>query len=130
VTLLDTHAWLWWLSEPSRLGDRAAHRIEEEQRDGAIAISSISVWEAAMLSRKGRLELRLPVSEVVAACARLPFVRFVDVSPSVALASVALDGLHPDPADRMIVATALHEGVELITKDARLRAWPDVATLW
>ena len=130
VILLDTHAWLWWLSEPSRLGTRAADRIEEELHDGSIGVSAISAWEAAMLVRKGRLELRVPVSELVTACTRLPSVRFLDVTPAVALASVDLDDLHADPADRMIVATALHEAADLITKDARLQAWPHLATLW
>jgi PIN domain nuclease of toxin-antitoxin system len=130
VILLDTHAWLWWLSEPSLLGSRAAARIEEELAGGSIGVSAISAWEAAMLVRKGRLELRGPVSDLVAATTHLPSVRFLDVSPAVALASVDLDELHADPADRMIVATALREGADLITKDARLRAWPHVATLW
>jgi PIN domain nuclease of toxin-antitoxin system len=130
VILLDTHAWLWWLSEPSRLGCRSAARMEEELAGGSIVVSAISAWEAAILVRKGRLELRVPVSELVRACTRLPSVRFVDVTPTVALASVDLDDLHADPVDRMIVATALHEGADLITKDARLQAWPHVATLW
>ena len=130
MILLDTHAWLWWLSDPSRLSHRAAQRIEAARADGVVAISTISAWEAALLVQKGRLELRLPVRDVVAACERLPFFRFVPIGAEIAIAAVELGGLHADPADRLIIATARHEGLELVTKDERLQAWPGVTTTW
>lgn len=130
MILLDTHVWLWWLSDPGRLSAPAAERIDAAREDGVVALSAISAWEAALLVRKGRLELRLPVRDVVAACERLPFFRLVPVDAALAVASVELDGLHPDPADRMIVATARHEGLDLVTKDERLHAWAGATTIW
>ncbi len=130
MILVDTHVWLWWLSDPSRLSRPAAQRIDAARESGFVALSAISVWEAALLVRKGRLELRLSVRDVVAACERLPFFRFVPVGAGIAVASVELDGLHPDPADRLIVATARHEGLDLVTKDERLHAWPGATTIW
>jgi PIN domain nuclease of toxin-antitoxin system len=130
VILLDTHVWLWWLSEPDRLSAIASERISDARRNGIVAVSAISAWEAAMLIRKNRLELRVPPLELVASCARLPFFRFVPIGPGIAVASVELEGLHPDPADRMIVATARHEGLDLITKDERLHAWPGAQAVW
>lgn len=130
MILLDTHVWLWWLSEPARLSATATVRIEEAKQASDVAVSAISAWEAAMLVRRGRLELRLPVTDLVATCARLPFLHFVPIDPRIAVASAELEGLHADPADRLIVATARHEGRRLITKDERLRTWGGVATHW
>lgn len=130
MILLDTHVWLWWLSEPSRLSGTATRRIEEAKGASDVAVSAISAWEAAMLVRKGRLELRLPLTELVTACTRLPFLHFITIDPGIAVASVELEGLHADPADRLIVATARREGRTLITKDERLRACGVVTTVW
>ena len=130
MILLDTHAWLWWLSDPDRLSLPARRRIADARENGVVAVSAISAWEAAILVRKGRLELRLAVGDIVAACSRLPFFRFVPIGAGIAVASVELDGLHPDPADRLIVATARHEGLDLVTKDERLPRWPGATTVW
>lgn len=130
MILLDTHAWLWWLSESHHLSRTAERRIESARAAGGLAVSAISAWEAALLVRKGRLELRMPVRDIVSACGQLPFFRFVAISPEIAIASVDLEGLHSDPADRMIVATARHEGLDLVTRDERLHAWPNLRTVW
>ena len=66
-----------------------------------------------------------------AACEALPSVRYVPVDNRIALRSVLLpDPLHDDPADRIIIATALQLGATLITRDDKLRAYPHVETLW
>ena len=84
-----------------------------------------------MLHRKGRLELSESPQSWIRKVETLPFLRFVPVDNSIALLSNSLPSpLHPDPADRILVATALVEQVPLVTKDRRLRAYPAVATLW
>lgn len=130
MILLDTHAWLWWLSDPNRLSPTARRTIDDASAKGGVAVSTISTWETAMLVRKGRLELRLPVRDLASACKQLPFFRFVPIDAEIAIASVELDGLHPDPADRLILATARHEGLDLVSRDERLQAWPGVRTIW
>lgn len=130
MTVLDTHAWLWWLSEPTSLGKAARQAIDAGRLDGALAVSAISVWETAMLVKKGRLKLGLSVDSLVRRCRTLPFLRFVAVDPSIAIASVELGPLHDDPADRLIVATALQLGAVLVTKDQRIRSSGIVETTW
>jgi len=130
MTILDTHAWLWWLSEPDLLSDAALHRIEEAKAANALMVSAMSVWEAALLYKKGRLELRLSPGDLVTHCEGLRFLRFVPVSARVALESVVLEPFHPDPADRLIVATAIQHGATLVTKDERILASPKVTTIW
>ena len=73
----------------------------------------------------------MSVGDWVAASEALPSIHFVPVSNSIALKSVQLPGdLHNDPADRIIIATAVSMGAVLVTKDEKIRAYPHVKTAW
>jgi len=130
VTLLDTHVWLWWLSDASVLSAAARARIAQAERDATVAVSAISAWEAAMLVMKRRLVLTLTIEDLITSCERLPVMRFLPVTARIAAASVQLDSLHADPADRLIVATARAFNATLVTKDERLLAHSGVRTAW
>jgi PIN domain nuclease of toxin-antitoxin system len=94
-------------------------------------VSSISVWEVAMLVARGRLELTLDVADWVAKSEALPFLGFVPVSNAIAIRSVRLPGdFHEDPADRIIVATAMTMGARVVSKDTKIRSYPYVEVLW
>lgn len=127
MIVLDTHAWLWLASEPARLGrsGRAALR-----RDQVRGVAAISCWEVAMLAARGRIALdRDPVAwmEEALAAERL---ELLPLTPAVAATSAALADFHGDPADRLIVATALVHGATLLTRDERIRAAGAVKTVW
>lgn len=84
-----------------------------------------------MLAAKGRLELTMDVADWIRHCDALPFLGFVPVDNAVALRSVSLpEPFHADPADRMIVATAMVLGATLVTRDERLLSYPHVSSLW
>jgi PIN domain nuclease of toxin-antitoxin system len=84
-----------------------------------------------MLVDRGRLELTMPATAWIAQAKSLPFVEFVPVDSEIASSAVSLAGFpHRDPADRMIVATALRLGATLVTADRRLRDYAPVKTLW
>jgi PIN domain nuclease of toxin-antitoxin system len=90
-----------------------------------------STWEVAILVSRGRLKLTMSPGDWVAASEALPFFDFVPVSNSIALKSVQLPGdLHNDPADRIIIATAVSLGAVLVTKDEKIRNYPHVKTAW
>jgi PIN domain nuclease of toxin-antitoxin system len=109
----------------------AAERSIASALHGGIYVSSISCWEIGLLAKKGRLRLALSPADWVARSAALPFLRFVPVDNQIALRSIELPGpLHDDPADRLIVATALGLGVPLVTKDRRLHDYPHLETIW
>ncbi len=131
MIVLDTHIWLWWFGDATRLSDTAFRAIDQAMMRGEILISAISAWEVSMLVERGRVVLRKDVRDWVADTRRLPFVRFVPIDAGIAIASTRLPGVLPrDPADRLIVATALAEGVPLITADQKLRDWAGVRTIW
>jgi len=129
VILLDTHAWVWWISEPDKLSPRARAAIDYAR---AIGVSPISAWEIATKAARGRLQLdRDPAVWVVQALAR-PRVELAALTAEIAVAAGRLGegGFHGDLADRLIAATAIAHGAELVTKDERIRAYPGVRTLW
>jgi PIN domain nuclease of toxin-antitoxin system len=131
LIVLDTHVWVWWIGEPARLSRKAAEAIDASMADSSICVSSISCWEVALLVKKGRLELTMAPDDWIARCESIPFLRFVPVDNHIAARSVALpDPLHEDPADRIIVATALSLGAMLATRDSRLRRYRHVKSVW
>lgn len=131
MIVLDTHVWVWWVSSPEKISETAREVIDGAMEREEIFVSSISCWEIALLSRKGRLELTIPVEDWVARSEALPFFRFVPFDNRVALRSNRLPGeLHEDPADRVIIATALTLGAPLVSKDKKIRDYPHVKTIW
>jgi PIN domain nuclease of toxin-antitoxin system len=131
LIVLDTHAWVWWIASPDQLSESAREAIELAAERQAIYISSISTWELALLARKGRLELTIPVEDWVARCEALPWLQFVPLDNRIALRCNRLPGeLHADPADRIIIATALTLGYPLISRDTKIRDYPHVETIW
>jgi PIN domain nuclease of toxin-antitoxin system len=131
VIVLDTHVWVWWVSDSPELPRRVQKIIEGNAAKDALYVSSISAWEVALLIKKGRLVLTMSAEDWVARCEALPGLTFVPVDNRIALRSVLLPGPLPnDPADRMIVATALQLGATLVTRDERLRRYAHVKTSW
>ncbi len=131
MIVLDTHVWIWWVSSPVWLSETAKRIIDEAVTGKNIYISSISAWEVANLVSRGRLKLTTSAPDWVAASETLPFFNFVPVTNSIALKSVQLPGaLHNDPADRIIIATAVSLGAILVTKDEKIRNYPHVKTAW
>jgi PIN domain nuclease of toxin-antitoxin system len=131
MIVLDTHTWVWWVSNPDNLSVTAKNRINRSITDNTIFVSSISVWEVAMLVAKGRLKLALDIKDWLAKCEALPFLRFIPVNNGIAVKSAQLPGkIHSDPADRIIIATAIIHACTLITQDDKILNYPHVKTLW
>lgn len=131
MILLDTHIWIWHIDNPGSLSRDALSAIEHAKYRKAVHISSISVWEICMLEKKGRLRLTIPVKSWIKKSEQLSFIKFIPVNNEIARKSAGLDGdLHQDPADKIIITTALEKGSPLITKDRRIIDYPGVSTLW
>ena len=127
MILLDTHAWIWLASDPDRLGEGARKAIAADRSRG---VAAISCWEVAMLAARGRIELdRDPVTWMEDSL-RAEDIELLPLTPAVAVASAQLESFHGDPADRLIVATALADGAVLVTKDEKIRDCGIVKTVW
>ena len=129
MILLDTHTWIWWVDDSTQLSQRAKVTIDTAAADSGFYLSSISAWEVAMLVHKGKLQLTMDVDIWVAHTEALPFVTFVPISNRIAIQSVTLP-IHPDPADRIIIATALSLGATIVTKDSKMSAYANIQTIW
>jgi len=119
--LLDTHTLLWMVEDHPRLGAETAKTLNRAAREDRIAVSAISLWEIALLVSKKRIDLHRDPLEWVSAALSLPGVHLVPLEPEIAVASTRLlFEMHPDPADRILVATARHLGATLVTADKNL----------
>jgi len=128
VIVLDTHAWLWWVSGDPALGRRARGEIRSAPR---IGVSAVSCLEVAVAEARGRIALDRPVLVWLQEALALPRVELVPLTPAVAVRASRLGRDFPgDPADRVIVATALLESAVLVTRDSRVREYPGVETVW
>lgn len=131
MIVLDTHVWVWFVSNPELLSKKAKRTIERAVVDNNVFISSISAWEVALLTSKKRLLLSMEVADWIKKSEMLPFVNFIPVDNSIAVKSVNLpQPFHSDPADRIIIATAISLGASLITKDERILKYSHVKTIW
>jgi len=122
VILLDTHVALWLTADSSLLGRRSRRIAELAVAGDELAISAVSFWEIALLMAKGRLrspetakEMRRRILEEGAT--ELP------LTGEIAILAAELEGLHADPADRFIAATAIIHDATLVTADERLLHW-------
>jgi PIN domain nuclease of toxin-antitoxin system len=127
VTLLvDTHAFLWFMTGDGRLS--ATARRAMENASAAWCLSAASVWEMAIKSSLGRLTLPAAVAEYVAGKVRAGLV-VLPVEWSHAAAVEILPHHHGDPFDRLIIAQAQAEGLSLVTRDAVFRDY-GVRVIW
>ena len=129
MIVLDTHAWIWYVDDPEHLSSKVRTAVEAAAESGDVYVSCISTWEVLMLEKKHRLKLSIPAEVWIERCQATGVFSFVPLDNSISRLSVSL-GLHGDPADRFIAATAVYLGARLITKDRKLRDSRKVDTLW
>jgi len=122
MIVLDTHVLVWADSDDRKLGRKARALIDQAWAIGKVAVPAIAFWEAGLLQARRRLDLPMSVREwrdavLAAGAIELP------LDGAIAVRALDLSGLHDDPADRFIVATALVHGAALMTADERLLDW-------
>jgi PIN domain nuclease of toxin-antitoxin system len=124
--VLDTHAALWWSFLPDKLSRKARTNLDSADK---ILIPAIVFWESALLVRRRKIELPVTVGEWLSGLESSERWQVVGLEARIALAAEGLP-MHDDPADRFIVATALHCGAPLVTKDRAIRSSKLVAIVW
>ena len=129
MILLDTHVLIWLTTEPVKLSKHARSAIRRANRSGGIAISAITLWELGWLASHGRLQVTGTVENYLEQMSSCVAIRPITVKVA-ALANQLPPDYPSDPCDRLIGATALAEGMTLVTKDARIRDCKQLRSLW
>ena len=131
MILLDTHALVWWADDPDKLSKKSTELIKEESVRGTVVVSAISLWEIALLIKSKRLVLSVDLTTWVDRIERSWSVKIIPIDANIAIKSVNLpEGLHQDPADRMIIATARELEAKLVTKDRKILGYSHVRAVW
>ena len=129
MILLDTHTLIWLARDPGKLSIAATRTIQTAHRRGGLAISAITLWELAWLATHARLDFAGPVDDFVVKLSSRTAV--LPITPRIAvLASQFPTSYSRDPGDRLIGATALAEGLVLVTKDRMMREFGSIKTIW
>lgn len=122
MLLLDTHVLVWLDEGNPRLGKAALQIINESLASGQLGVATISFWEVAMLLEKQRITMQAELAEwrfelLQAGLLEIP------LRGTTAIAAAQLPLFHGDPADRLIVATAIESGATLMTADEKILSW-------
>ncbi len=130
MILADTHIVLWLALDETKISKRARAAIEQTRRKGeAVAISSISLWEITLAETKGRIDLKTSLETFLARVEEKFAV--LAITGRICALTRDLPVAYPrDPADRLIGATAIDQGLPLVTADSEIRRTDALPTIW
>jgi len=128
MILLDTHIWVWWVSDVSKVNRKIADLISKKEETG-LGISIISIWEVTKLIEKNKLKFKIPVAEWVENAVKYPGIEVLNLSKEIILNTTSLKNFHKDPADQLIVSTSIVYNIPLLTLDKKILDYPYVETL-
>lgn len=125
--LLDTHTFLWWITDDPRLSPRVRKIIGDGENE--LFLSAASGWEMAIKAKLGRLKLPDNLERFIPEQLALNAIRSLPIQMSHALHVYTLPDYHRDPFDRLLVAQSRLEGLPILTADPQIAQYP-VKTIW
>lgn len=124
--LLDTHTFLWWIGDDTRLSTAAARAISAGD---TVLLSVASAWEIAIKASLGRIDMPRNLSRFLAEQIRRNGFTILPIRLNHAAHTAGIENHHHDPFDRLLIAQAMIENATLVTCDPLVRRYP-VRTLW
>ncbi len=124
MILLDTHIWLRWLLPTEPLPISLVEQIEQVE---TVTVSAISCWEIVMLEKKQRIKLPLPVEQWLKEATTGSKVKVLSITCDISCLAGTLPEHHKDPADRIIIATAICHNLKLMSLDSVFPAYQELA---
>jgi len=125
--LLDTHTFLWWITDSPRLSARAREVIRDSNNE--LFFSTASGWEIAIKAQLGRLQLPDNLEQFIVDQLSLNTILVLPIQLRHALHVYTLPQHHRDPFDRMLVAQSQVENLPILTTDPQIAQY-DVETIW
>jgi PIN domain nuclease of toxin-antitoxin system len=129
LIVLDTHVLIWAVQDDPKLGKAAKALIEAEALDSEVLIPAICAWEVALIVAREQVDLGCDTTGWMRRVQNGPGYRLAALEPEIAVASVDMAWSHKDPADRMIVATAQHWEVPVLTADRKILGYAEAGHL-
>ena len=118
--LLDTHTLIWLIEASSKVSDKIIERLKFHEN--AVYLSSVSLWEIAIKTNLGKLELKLPFDKLLSDLYKTDIV-ILQIEDDYLRKLAVLPLIHKDPFDRLIIATALTEELTIITSDENIQKY-------
>lgn len=125
--LLDTHAFIWWDSNPEQLSDTALDLLADSTNE--LLLSVASIWEIQVKRQLGKLSLQSSLSEILTAQQTTNALSVLPINVEHVLTLDQLPAIHKDPFDRILIAQALYEDAVLVSTDSVFVSYP-VQTIW
>lgn len=125
--LLDTHAFLWWVSDSQKLSTGAREIIASEHNEPVFSV--VSAWEIAIKAGVGKLELPDTPEKFVTEQVSRNVLQILPIYLGHVLSVYSLPDHHRDPFDRLLVGQAIREDLVILTSDPLLAKYP-VQTVW
>ncbi len=125
--LFDTHSFIWWADEPTKLSRAALAALEEE--DNRLFVSDVSIWEIQIKVQLGKIQLKLSLQDLIESQQRDNGVEILPITTEHILALNNLPFHHKDPFDRLLIAQSIVEEFTIVTVDSAFSAYP-AKLLW
>lgn len=128
MILLDTHAFIWLVSSPDKISEKA--RAVITKNSSLLHLSVVSAWEISLLFRKNRLRLPLSPEQFVEEAVEHLHLIEIPLSRKTVQHSVKLPMIHNDPFDRVLIAECQLSNLSLISADKFICEYPDIDVIW
>jgi PIN domain nuclease of toxin-antitoxin system len=126
--LIDTHVFLWIISEPHMISQNAHKIIQNNENE--LLLSTISIYEISIKTALGKLNLKRDFDEFIIDNMKKHMISPLSLNVNHTLKSFHLPDIHKDPFDRILIAQSISENYPFITQDGIIKKYPEIRVIW